>query len=228
MTTVLSDFEARVLEIERYFELLNLLISKEAELHFRNNRQPQTFTVDAELSKILRANCFLILYNLAESSIRQSILEIHDQISSKQLKFQEVKDEIKKVWLNNKYKNFKTTSNEDILIAITNIANDMIDIRFDESGTNLGGNVDAQKIREFARKLGFSDKTHHKLNNGSKLHIVKNRRNHLAHGNISFANCGREYSIEDLEKIKNQVVKYLRNVLKNIKKFIDEEQFKNS
>ncbi|MBC6109187.1 MAE_28990/MAE_18760 family HEPN-like nuclease [Pedobacter fastidiosus] len=85
--------------------------------------------------------------------------------------------------------------------------------------------MDGLKIRDFATKYGFSSNTHRNANNGVKLHQVKTQRNSLAHGNTSFAECGRNYTIGDLRDIKKQVIIYLRNILKNITKFLATNKF---
>ena len=51
MITVLLDFEKRVKEIELYFEYMNLLVDKNAELFFPGNRTWKTKKVDPVLLK---------------------------------------------------------------------------------------------------------------------------------------------------------------------------------
>ena len=89
----------------------------------------------------------------------------------------------------------------------------------------ISGNIDGRKISEFSNIYGFSKKTHHLAQNGVKLHEVKIQRNNLAHGSLSFSECGRQYTYEDLTKIKRQVVIYLRGILNNIQKYIVESKF---
>ncbi len=227
MISVLTDFEERVKEIELYFEHLNLILSKNAVLYLPQNKTKRQRIIDPELIKVLKANCFLILYNLSESSIRQAIAEIYSQISNENLKYSSVKDEIKKIWIASKYKNFNKMGIDGIFEVLSNIANDIIEINFETTNSNLGGNVDGQKIRGFANTLGFSLKVHHSLNNGAKLHDVKIQRNQLAHGEISFSKCGRNYTIEDLIKTKDHTIKYLRKILKNINAYLESKKFKS-
>ena len=72
---------------------------------------------------------------------------------------------------------------------------------------------------------GFVDYIDKNTNNENKLHKVKTPRNNLAHGNISFAECGRNYGIGQLRETKKEVILYLRNILRNIKKYLDERQY---
>ena len=58
------------------------------------------------------------------------------------------------------------------------------------------------------------------------LETVKDRRNDLAHGTLSFAECGRDYSIEDLNDIKAETVLFLKGLLQGMKQYYDEKQYK--
>ena len=85
----------------------------------------------------------------------------------------------------------------------------------------FSGNVDAKKIKEIADKYGFSHQTDSKFTkNGAKLVTVKEKRNDLAHGEISFQECGKDYTIQDIIAIKNEVIKYLEEILNNIEQFL--------
>lgn len=149
---------------------------------------------------------------------------MYDKISSDNLCYSEVIDEIKKIWISQKHDNFRNKGTENIFLVLGQLADDVIDIEFDSSKI-ISGNIDGRKIREFSTKYGFSDRTHRNANNGNKLHQVKTQRNNLAHGNISFAECGRNYSVEQLSKTKKEVIMYLRNILRNIQKYLDERKY---
>lgn len=224
MVTIIGDFEKRVTEIELFFKHLEHLEEDGALLYFPNRTRHKTQPHNNELIKVFKANVFLLLYNLAESSIKQSLTEVYDTISSENLTYQDVIDEIKKIWIAQKHDNFRNIGTENIFIAINQLAFEIIDIRFD-SAKVISGNIDGRKIKEFSTKHGFSDRTHRNANNGNKLHQVKMQRNNLAHGNISFAECGRNYSVGQLRDTKKEVILYLRNILRNIKKYLDDREY---
>lgn len=224
MTTVLADFEKRVTEIELFFKHLENLELDGAMLYFPNRTKHKLKPHNNELVKVFKANIFLLLYNLAESSIKQSLTEVYDTISAENLTYREVIDEIKKIWITQKHDNFRNKGTDNIFIAINQLASDVIDIKFDPTKL-ISGNIDGRKIKEFSIKHGFSDRTHKNANNGNKLHQVKTQRNNLAHGTISFAECGRNYGIGQLRDTKKEVILYLRNILKNIKKYLDEKKY---
>ena len=57
---------------------------------------------------------------------------------------------------------------------------------------------------------------------------VKNNRNYLAHGIKSLAEVGKDKSADELIKIQNKVVKYLRQILENISIYIDNQEYLDS
>ena len=224
MLTILNDFNTRVNEIDGYFKLLDSIINKNAKLYFPDNKSHKYKNIDEDLIKVLKANSFLLLYNLIESSIKLSITEIYDSISLRNKKYDEVTDQIRRIWIAENYKNFKDKGTDFIFNTINNIMEDIIEIKFKPEKV-ISGNIDGRKISEFSNTFGFSSVTHYKAFNGVKLHQVKTQRNNLAHGLISFAECGRQYTYDDLLMIKKQVIIYLRGILMNIKIYIDNEHF---
>jgi hypothetical protein len=224
MTTVINEFNTRVKEIEVYFVLLEEIINQNAALYFPSKTKNKTKKIDEDLIKVLKANSFLLLYNLIESSIKLSITEIYDQISIKNKKYSEVVTEIRKIWITENYKNFQGKGTDFIFDTINNIAEDVISIKFNPDKI-ISGNIDGRKVRDFASQYGFSDKAHHLSKNGVRLHQVKTQRNLLAHGGLSFTECGRQYTYEDLVETKRQVIIYLRSILKNIDNYLAQNKY---
>ena len=74
MQTVLLDFHTRVQEVNQYFEFLEMLIQEKTKSPMSADNGEQKITaIDPELAKILKANAFLLLYNLVESTMRNAI-----------------------------------------------------------------------------------------------------------------------------------------------------------
>ena len=227
MVSVISDFKKRTVEIEKYFAFLQAIEEKDAKMTFSSASRIRVKSFDNELLKVLKANMFLLLYNLVEASTRQALNEIYDKISSHQINYELLNDEIKKIWIKEHYKNFGNKGHEEIFNHISNIASDSINLQFNPDKI-ISGNIDAKKIRDFSEKYGFSSKVHNNAQNGEKLVIVKNQRNNLAHGLSSFSECGRNYTITDLKEIKEQVILYVGRILKNIDKYLSKNKFLKS
>jgi len=220
MKRFIEEFEQRKREVNLYFEFLGNQIDREI-----------AFSEHDEIERILKANSFLILYNLIESSVTNAIQAIHDSIETEAVAYSSLKKEIQKIFLKQLYHRLKESNNstfESLMMLFLGkiIANTFIDDL--NKALTFSGNVDAQKIRDVAKDYGFSSNTSSTSRGGSELLIVKNQRNQLAHGNISFSECGRERTFIELNDIKNEVINYLEDILNNIEIYIDNKDYKKT
>lgn len=229
MKEILKEFKERVKEVNLYFDFLTNVVSKDIHLHSTKTGEGQP--VDVEIQKILKANLFLILYNLVEAIIRKSIQEIYDSIERDGLSYKLTRPEIQKILISHRYKQIRESSPTSFVQAIEELLADALNdaaVKLDPDSIPISGNLDARKIRDLARIYGFSEATKKAKRGGSDLLIVKDQRNFLAHGQVTFSECGRNYHISDLKKIKNEVICFLEDILKNIKSYIDAKEYCNS
>ena len=89
-----DEFNNRLAEVNKYFDFLEKIESEYKIL--MNHSKTLSFTIDDELLKILKANGFLILYNLIEATILNSIIAIFDEIKVDNLSYEKVSEKIKK------------------------------------------------------------------------------------------------------------------------------------
>jgi signal recognition particle receptor subunit beta len=226
MNTVLVDFNTRIQEINDYFVFLESLIQDKTKLAvFDLSGEYKLKSIDSELSKTLKANCFLLLYNLVESTMRNAIEAIFDELDDKKVCFDSIKSSIQITILQNMQNCFKNSSAKKIHSKISNLSLDIIKATFEREKI-FSGNVDAKVIKETSEKYGFSCNTEcSKTKNGYNLLVVKNNRNDLAHGIKSFEEVGRDKTIEEIIEIKNEVFEYLRQILNNIQEYLDDREY---
>jgi hypothetical protein len=77
-----ADFEDKKKELEAYFDLLQFLDSTRSTTEILSHK-PDLFTIDVDLYKVMKANCYLMLYNLIEGTIVEGLNTIFLEISSK-------------------------------------------------------------------------------------------------------------------------------------------------
>ncbi len=224
MDAVHVDFEKRVSEIDTYMD--HVLGLEQPEPALFGSPTPASGETDRreELEKVLKATVFLLLYNLVESTVRQSLVAICDAVADDRKSYAQLRAEIQQLWIRTKHKNFRNQGTGNIFDAIRDLPSELVELEFEQKLAS-GGNLDARKIREFAEEYGFSAKAHYRADNGSKLFLIKRRRNDLAHGLESFAECGRQYSVQELAQMKNETVIYLRSILRNVSRYIERRQF---
>lgn len=178
--------------------------------------------IDNELAKIMKANGFLLLYNLIEATIRNSISAILNSISTDKLTFKLLSDNLKKLWINQEINNIKDISKfkEKVSELSEKILNDSL-LEFSQECINISGNIDAQKIRDVAKKFGYLEPK-----DGRGLQTIKDKRNQLAHGEFTFSDIGKNYTSNDLIEYKSEVVSFIEGVLNNVEVYINTKGYK--
>ena len=104
--------------------------------------------------------------------------------------------------------------------------------------TDGGGNWDDEKIEQFMKKkLGFTLDISNKIKNSVKrpirdnkgaLKLIKDLRNNLAHGDISFVQCSEEITVKDLRCLTILTTNYLKEFINCFQEAIDSNSFLNS
>ncbi|MGF1575623.1 MAG: MAE_28990/MAE_18760 family HEPN-like nuclease [Cyanophyceae cyanobacterium] len=211
--------------MSKYFILLKNLETSTTKLSMRDKQGNPIFReIDSELLKTLKASGFLLLYNLVEATMRNAIEAIFDELRSREIHYDHIRPELKKIVL----KNLKKRNSDVIFSSIREISLDIITAGFDSKDL-FSGNLDGKKIRQTAKEYGFSHLTDYsKTGNGNDLLTVKTNRNNLAHGFKSFTEVGREKTADDLLRIKNKVVKYLSQILTNIEQYLSTREYLNT
>ncbi len=221
MKQVKRDFIQRKHEINTYFIFLENLLTYDT-VSWNGNPQEK---ISHELRGIMKANIFLMLYNLTESSISAAIEQIHISIKNdKSISFDNIKKEIRiKLirYLKNK-KNVKKFINE-----VNKISVDIISTCFDKKDV-FSGNANRRKITDLAKQYGFSTNSDYKTTkHGEKLEKIKNHRNELAHGDFSFREIGKDYTLTDIRAFKEETIAYLEQIIENIETYINKKAYKS-
>jgi hypothetical protein len=181
---------------------------------------------DKTLFKVMKANTLLMLYNLIEAVVSNSINSIRNSIYIDQsVKFDCLKEQIKIQIIKDLKKNI---SPENFVKQTQKISNDIIKLSFNKESIS-NGNIDLDKIKELSNIYGFTIKgsIYEETGHGKSITAIKGKRNDLAHGTFSFSEIGKDYSLEDIQKISNQTIKYLDFIILNIENYILTQSYKN-
>lgn len=220
MQATVDTFDERISEIDLYYSALDqLYLSKIA------SDSDEKYLED-DFLKILKSNAILMIYNLVESTIMSGILEIYSALSQHGITYKMVRREIQDIWFSFKFNqvydksaHFHSYRDKASEIITSILSEDALSL--DRKATDISGNLDANKIRIICQDHGIHFSLDRKCRGGVVLTDVKDKRNNLAHGTISFVECGRDYSIEDLTKIKNETVFFLKDILNGMKGYYD-------
>jgi len=226
MDNTKQDFEHRKLEIDNYFRFLLIFDNDETRLTYKQESVFITEIIQPQFLVTLVANAFLILYNLIESTIRNSIIDIYSKIEEEDVTYEFLSDNLKKIWVKQatdklKENNFRTDTIRDNVLSIANDILNRETIRLAKDKMDFSGNLDAQKIRELAENIGFEIPK-----NGRNLAEIKNKRNRLAHGEQTFYDVGKDFTVIELFNFKKETFNFLSDTILKIENFINDGKYK--
>lgn len=228
--TVVESLDERASELDTYFRFVEVIEKDVPQLFFPLKRTHRTRPIDESVVKILKANCFLLLYNVVEATVREGFLEIYRSIENEGCSVRALGPNMRSLWMDAQFRRVKpTTATPD---SYRVVAKDMLQTvlddllaKLDVTALKMEGNLDAAQIRKICDAHGVSHRTPRWAKGGQNLLVIKQQRNGLAHGNRSFVECGRDFTMTDLIGIKRETVLYLRAILRNMARYTRRKAF---
>lgn len=221
-----KDFASRTDEIYYYLSLIEFLDKAGNEINSKED--PKCFfVITPEIRKTLKGSVYLIIYNLIEAAMRESINYIHETIHSQMIDFDELNISLQKEII----KRVKTDStNIEAILSGKHkcLATDISMTTFNKKKL-FSGNIDRDEINNKSKIYGFSTDTNYQATkHGEALKQIKIYRNDLAHGNVSFSEIGRDKTYQDLENICLETIAYLEKITENIEEYIKKKVYLHS
>lgn len=229
MIEVRDLFEQRSDEVTRYLDFLVAIDDAKANvIAHAAGGIVLSFAEDSlsrELIKTLRANGYLLIYNLVESTMTNAIDGIHRCYKIKECEFSALSDSLKKIVLES-FKRAIGNGSPKILADDHPIQRAITFLGYDKESI-FSGNLDAREIKNTARRYGFkiSEKNKNKSRDGFALKGVKDTRNDLAHGKKSFEECGHATSADTLKMTGQEAIAYLDDALTGIEEYVRDGQY---
>lgn len=235
MDSLTKTFEERLQEIDTYLDLLDAL-----ERQVRTG--PPTIggsPISAQQQKILYSSVYLQLYSLVEATVTWCLDAIADAAADGRWIANDLCGELRREWVRVTARTHAELNCENRLqraIALCDLIIRALPIatwRVEKGG---GGNWDDQEIEDIATRVGFELRSRltptvysgikrHVREDKGPLALVKHLRNKLAHGNLSFSECGAGVTVSDLRDIKERSATYLREVVNAFTAYIDAYEF---
>lgn len=227
----------RMKDIVAYLRLLQF-IEKSGGTVFVADIRGTRVPITQPTIHVMKAGVFLHLYNLVESTVTQGLGFVADSIRSQGLKFQDLDDCWKKAWVVGLAKLDEDLSFESRVASALKLSQSVADGITVEVKPKFGvGNLDDKRIEDIAKRHGISIfvapplRTKIKrpvLNDMGCLGLVREQRNGLAHGEASFADTGKNYSVGDLVNWSWVTYQYLKCLLGNFEKYVSANGFLRS
>jgi hypothetical protein len=224
VTTSTKQLDDRVHDLNA---LLSLIAQFEAQ---KSGESPgsdlnNSVGLNASQLSVLKASVFLVAYNLIESTVRAAFESLYARIQSDRVSYSRLSKEIRELWVDQQMKSSidaftaSPRTYRDKMHVLLELADQGSVVELSKKYLPVSGNLDAVQIRKVCEKHGMRHATPTALKGGADLEIVREQRNNLAHGSITFSECGRQYTVSDLERITSQCEQYVRYILKVTERF---------
>lgn len=238
MSDFVGAFNERLQEVDSYLELLAAL---EQAMQRGTPRivdlGDHNFIITVQQQRILYSSVYLQLYNLVESTINQCVDAVSSAIVESSCFPVDLSDNLRREWVRFAARTHADLTYEKRLDSALRLCEHLVrsrpvaDFKIEKGG---GGNWDDEEIESMSKRLEVSLKitsdVYSNIKRGFRgakrpLSFIKDLRNNLAHGTISFAECGEGMTVQDLRDLRDYTVLYLKEVVQAFKLSIDERNF---
>lgn len=225
-------FVERREEVFAYLRFLRAALAWDSAICFPHQRRRFEFSTNKELTHTLKANTYLLLYNVVEATLTQAMEEIHKAILASGADLDQLHPQLFLQVLR-RFQLSKTIS--DVTNTHTPSGRSLIEFwlndykKQDEANKNylFSGNLDGRKICEIGVRYGFAsgnEAADAHLRHRS-LNTAKNHRNMLAHGESSFRDCGRNLVQNEIEGDAVNLLRCLRAFIRTVDSYLGARRY---
>lgn len=225
--SIKSELSSRKMEIEQFIDILQGFENGTYIISSGSNQINYPTTV-----KTTQKSCvILLLYNAIESTMTQLLKHLHNSIIIESTSFFDLNDELREmtvVYINSimEKKNNKEAAPHIIKFMDFALDKKKYTISYDEMSdyySLYSGNLDSKEIKSILKKYGICFE-----NPTSELKTIKEGRNNLAHGDVSFAEYGRDLTSQKIDALFKIVFDYLDKLIDKVDVFVNEKSFKRT
>lgn len=173
---------------------------------------------------ILKSAYMVLLYNIIESTTQSVFEKIHDDLSN--YGYNEFSDKIQNLYVDFYFKNqsakkYKQTIDDTFS---TQLKFPLLD-EYKKRINIFSGNLDAQELHKIMSKYGIGALT---CKNKKNLVLIKNKRNKLAHGEDTFKNSCRGFTINELNLFGKSVDDSMSQLIDLVNTFLVNKKYLNN
>lgn len=234
MKTVLSKdlLQGRRAEVLAYLGFLDTALSSNAAIHVPGGVSKN---FDLELTRTLKANAYLLLYNTVEAVMSQLLEDIHTEVHDSNANLDELNHKlyvlvIKTLNKEGSVKIDESFAHPSARAMVLHWLKDYEKRVKRNKNPHFSGNLDSDTIKDIGRKYGFfnDDEVIDKKLSSKALKTVRDYRNKLAHGEYSFAEIGKWRSFLEVETDANSTLDTLQNTIDVVNDFLVAKEYRRN
>lgn len=232
MSELVNGFHERLAEVEAYLEFLSTI--EERAKYGPPRLEGVAEPISVQQQRILYSGVYLQLYNLVESTMSRCIDAVTEATKeSGRWMPSDLSQELRREWVRAMARTHEELTPDHRLNSALILCEHLVsalpvaEFALEKGG---GGNWDDQAIEAISKRLGFQLVVSEPVYSAIKrrfqddlgpLALVKQLRNQLAHGSISFAQCAENVTVTRLVDLKDKTVDYLREVVGCFNAYLD-------
>lgn len=215
-------FEQRKSDVEAHFRYLEFINGVESHKNMPviDTNSGRELYVDQQMQCCTKGQTLVLLYNMVESTICECLNYIYDAIHDDGLTYAELTDKMRNMWTASCRRAKRPEKDLDEASKMP------LKVFFEALAVNTSGSIDIRKIYETFENHGCMIAETKRDECCNSFVTVKSKRNLLAHGNVSFSQCGSNYLFSDLDKIRLDITSFLGIVITATKKFVENKKYK--
>jgi MAE_28990/MAE_18760-like HEPN len=236
MDDLSERFEERLAEIVAYLDLISGIeqLVRSGVPRLGDDGPPIT----TQQQRILNSGVYLQLYNLVEATVTNCL----DAVSKAAMRRDgwapgDLTLELRREWIRHLARTHVSMGPDKRLEEAIILCDHLIaalpvpEFEIEKGG---GGNWDDAAIKKIALRIGFELRVSRRVEQDVKrkirndlgaMALIVNLRNGLAHGRLSFVECGQDDSVAELRGLTERVAAYLREVVEAFISFIREYRY---
>lgn len=162
-----------------------------------------------------------MMYNCIEYGIREATIALRRDIISQGRTFGELRDFWKEEITRAHFQQRLTqgTNHIQLLQDMTRFMPGTAHWKGELERLPFAGNVDHIELLQFIRKIGHKWRPPPSSLGGSDLHLIKQMRNDLAHGNETFENVGSIFQTDDLLQKFIRARKFMVSIIRTLERY---------
>lgn len=227
-------FEERRQEIDTYLDLLKAFERQVQE----GPPEIGGAAITVQQQRILYSSVYLQLYNLVEATVTWCISAVTAAASdNKRWSPADLSAELRREWVRFKVRTHVDLNYDHRLEYAVDFCDYLISsLPVQSWSLEVGnsGNWSDMEIERLTKRIGCSLSISTDAHNAVKKHVrdemgplvlVRDLRNKLGHGALSFEECGNGVTADELRSIKDSTVSYLREVVAAFDAYVSTYQF---
>ncbi len=236
MTDLNAGFQERLAEVDAYLHFLTTMELRAQ--HGPPRLEGAEHPITTQQQRILYSGVYLQLYNLVEATMSRCIEAVAAAARDNgRWTPGDLSGDLRREWVRATARTHVDLTPQNRLERALRLCDHLVaslpieTFDIDQGG---GGNWDDLEIEEFSKRLGCQLVVSQPVYSAVKrpfrddlgpLALVRQLRNRLAHGSISFAQCSEDVTVERLTDLKNRTVNYLSEVVACFAKHIEGSEY---